>query len=218
MRLEPEPLTGMVALTVPRPPRRVREVPGALLSFGLTLGQAPRMLWEGKFSGYAHAAPVWVVWERTELPHLGRDLLPGTYTVDACAGGLEPTLLTDQVRAGYCVTLRDVPAAVRAASEGIEERAAEWHAANIGRVTYATRRLLRLLYRIPLSWCPMEEAVRPAWKLLATICSSYTSRSTWEVFGGYDDVPRYAARWTCPSDLGVTGELETVTHEVRVVE
>ena len=97
--------TGQVALY----PVTVHSGP---LAWGIGLAQVPKLLF-GSYHPYCHAAPVWVVDEPTELPHLGRMIAPGAYTVDATATGLVPHRLDNQLRAGHCITLRDVPPTVR---------------------------------------------------------------------------------------------------------
>jgi len=203
-------LTGQVALY----PVTVHSSP---LAWAIALAQMPKLL-RGTYHPFYHAAPVWVVDEPVELPYLNRMLAPGAYTVDATALGLVATRLDSQLRAGATIMIRDVPPTVRHSikESAIAERARCWHARNIGRVMYDRRRLLRFLWRLPLDWLPLKVPKKARSVLLRTVCSSYTSLSTYKVFS-YDDVPRYAAFWTTPSDLGRTRELYTVTAELRLV-
>ena len=202
--------TGQIALY----PVTVHSGP---LAWGIALAQAPKLLF-GSYHPYYHAAPVWLVEEAVELPYLGRMLPPGAYTVDATATGLRPTRLAHQLHCGTTIVIRDVPpkVRVRVAPTMLAERARCWHCRNIGRVGYDCRRLLRFLWRIPLDWLPQEVPKKARSVLLRTVCSAYTTRSTYQLFN-YDDVPRYAASWTTPSDLGRTRELVTVTSELRLV-
>ena len=203
-------LTGQVALY----PVTVHS---GLLSWAIGLAQAPKLLF-GSYHPYCHAAPVWVVEEPVELPYLGRTIPPGAYTVDATALGLMPTRLDSQLHQGASITIRDVPPSVRFSVPDtlIAERARCWHCRNIGRVTYDCGRLFRFLWRIPTDWLPLRMPKMARRVLLRTVCSSYTTRSTYKVFD-YDDVPLYAAYWTSPSDLGATRDLHTVTHELRLI-
>jgi len=202
--------TGAIALS----PVQLSSGP---LGWCIAGGQLLKLLHGHHVTPFVHAAPIWVVEEATQLKYgkySGVVLAPGAYTVDAVAEGLAPTRLAAQVRAKALLTIRDVPNHVRAqVSTGeIDARATAWHTDNIGRVRYDIGRLFGFLYRIPFNWIPQEvdEACRV---LLSTVCSSYASRSTAELFG-YDDVPSISSFWTNPSDLGVTNELETLTHEL----
>ena len=161
-----------------------------------------------------HAAPVWVIDEPVWLEHADRKLLPGAYTVDATGGGLVPHQVQAHVASGASIIVRDVPPQVRRSVTPhiLAERAEHWFQTNIGRVRYDKLRLFRFLYRCPLGWRPNGETGSAV--LRSTVCSSWTSRTTWELFD-HDDVPAYRRYWTTPSDLAATRELVTLTFELR---
>ena len=195
-------LTGQVLLFRPR----------TLLGHAISILQWQWPSWRP----LSHAAPVWVITEPTRLAGIQRTIEPGTYCVDAVGGGLRVNSVAAHLLAGASIIVRDVPPSVR---DGIEpaiiaERARLWHHENVGYVSYAKFRLLAFLVRCPLGWRPRDE--KGSRVLRSTVCSSYTSRSTYEVFN-HDDVPGYRRRWTTPSDLAATRELVTKTRELRRV-
>lgn len=164
----------------------------------------------------SHAAPVWVLDEPVWLPHAGKAIGPGAYTVDAVGGGLVAQQVQAWVRSGASIIIRDVPPKVRAkvTPHILAERAEVWFQDNIGRVKYDHLRLLRFLWRCPTGWRPNGETGSKA--LSSTVCSAWSSRTTFELFD-FDDVPDYRRYWTTPSDLAATRELVTLSWELRFV-
>jgi len=198
MAWTPHIQTADVALTVAH----------GVLAHLIVAGQAPAMLWDGELRAYSHAAPILRVEEPLDLPHLGRTLTKGVYTLDASLDGLKPTNLAAQVLAGEQIRVRRVPAAVRALTtpQSVQQRVESWAAGRCGRATYNLAGLFGFLPRFLVGWLPAEAQT----SALSVVCSQESSLcledAYWdavdhETGNAYDPVPWRAAKWTAPTHL-----------------
>ena len=97
------------------------------------------------------------------------------------------------------------------------DRVREYLLPQVGYTGFATRRLFRLAYRVPLGWRTGNEAEGDKLQNLREICSSLAS-STLRYAFHYDPVPNIPDKWTTPTDLANTDRLVTVAEFLYHVE
>jgi len=210
MTWTPHIRTADVALTLAR----------GVIAHVIVAGQAPAMLWDGELRAYCHAAPVLRLDHELRLPHLGRTLLPGIYTLDASLEGLIPTSLPAQVHAGDQIRVRRVPQSVRLQVEAraVQERVEAWTAGRCGKVAYNLAGLFGFLPRFIFGVLPRHAQAG----MLSVVCSQESSLCVEDAYRGavdpetgraYDPVPWRAAKWTAPTHLAhIDARLENIAR------